>query len=85
MTDSWRPEALRRLEVIFRDQFLDDSIRLAEHSSPEQIEAWDSLAHVNLLAAVEAEFRIKFTTDEFGEISNVAGILDALQVKMSQG
>ena len=72
---------LKQLESIFRDQFLDDSIQLRESSSPDDIEAWDSLAHINLLAAVESAFAVRFSAEEMGDIADVAGLLSALAGK----
>ena len=35
-----------------------------EKSSPETIESWDSLKHMNLVVALEEEFDIEFNDDE---------------------
>ncbi len=74
-------DALARIQQIFRDQFLDDRLAIDENSSPETIEAWDSLAQVSLLAAIEAELHAQFTADEMGEIASVGDILRCLRAK----
>jgi acyl carrier protein len=73
--------ALQRIQQIFRDQFLDDGLIVDSTSSPNTIEAWDSLAQVGLLAAIEAELDMQFTADEMGEISSVADILQCLRAR----
>ena len=40
-------------------------------SSPDTIETWDSLKHMNLLLALEQEFEIEFTDDQIVELLNV--------------
>ena len=35
------------------------------------VAAWDSLAHINLMFAIEQEFRIEFVGNEMGELANV--------------
>ena len=39
-----------------------DSIN--DNSSPDSIESWDSLKHMNLVVALEEEFEIELTDDE---------------------
>jgi acyl carrier protein len=39
-----------------------------EDSSPDTVEAWDSLKHMNLILALEDEFEIEFSEDETVEL-----------------
>lgn len=73
--------ALQRIQQIFRDQFLDDTLVVDAGSSPETIETWDSMAQVGLLAAIEEDLRTQFSADEMGEIASVADILRCLRDK----
>ena len=36
---------------------------ISKNSSPETIETWDSLKHMNLVIALEEEFKIEFSDD----------------------
>ena len=38
------------------------------NSSPDTIKSWDSLKHMNLVVALEEEFKIEFTEDEIPEL-----------------
>ena len=38
--------------------------QINNESSPDTIEAWDSLKHMNLIIALEEEFKIQFTDDD---------------------
>jgi acyl carrier protein len=78
MNDTWKKNALGKIETIFRDHFLDDSLRVGETTTPADIEEWDSLAHINLLAAVESEFGVRFSADDMAGIDSVASMLQAL-------
>jgi acyl carrier protein len=78
MNDTWKKNALGKIETIFRDHFLDDSLRVGETTTPADIEEWDSLAHINLLAAVESEFSVRFSADDMAGIDSVASLLAAL-------
>jgi len=66
-----------RLTAIFRDIFDDESLVLRDDLTAEDVENWDSLTHINLIVAIEKEFRIRFTTAEVSGLKNV-GELEAL-------
>ena len=57
----------------------------AEHinnmSSPDTIESWDSLKHMNLLIALEEEFDIEFTDENIIELVNMNLIMTVLKEK----
>lgn len=55
-----------------------------ERSSPENLEKWDSLQHMNLILALEEEFKIRFTDEEIVGMGEVIIILEALQNKSMQ-
>ena len=38
--------------------------KIYDKSSPENIETWDSLRHMNLVVALEEEFNIEFNDEE---------------------
>ena len=80
MTDAnWNTRALKLLEPIFRELFLDDGIKVTETTSPEDIDEWDSMAHVTLLASVERAFGVRFTAEDMGRIGDVSTLLQVLQ------
>lgn len=47
----------------------------------EDTGTWDSLSHMQLIAALEDEFRIEFTADEIVVMRNVSQIKDTLRSK----
>ena len=52
-----------------------------ERSSSENLESWDSFQHMNLILALEDEFKIRFTDEEIVAMGNAGVILAALQNK----
>ena len=48
----------------------------------DDIEGWDSLAHINLIVAVEAKFKIKFKTAEIELLHNVGHLVDVIAQKI---
>ena len=51
---------------------------LADDSSPETIEGWDSLKHMNLVLALEEEFGIRFSDEQIVAMLSVKSIKDAV-------
>ena len=69
-----------RLNKVFRNVFEDDSIVVTPKTTENDIENWDSLEHMTLIAAVEREFKMKFKMGEIASMNNVgemAGIVAA--------
>ena len=66
-----REEVFERLNEVFRDVFDDETIVVGETTTANDIEDWDSLEHINLMAAVESEFGIKFSMGQVVTMKNV--------------
>ncbi len=52
---------------------------LDDASSPETIGEWDSLGHVTLVIALEAEYGVSFSPEETVALSDVGAIKHALR------
>ena len=70
-----------RLNKVFRDVFDDDDITVTETTTSADIDDWDSLEHINLVAAVEQEFGIKFTMGQVVTMKNVGEMVDIILQK----
>ncbi len=66
-----KEEVYEKLNEIFRDNFDDESITVNENTTADDIEDWDSLEHINLIASIESEFGMKFTMGEVVTMKNV--------------
>lgn len=64
-------EIFERLNTVFRDFFDDEDIELDEDTTADDIDDWDSLNHITLMASVEDEFGIRFTMGEVSGMKNV--------------
>ncbi len=73
-----REQIYEKLEIIFRDLFDDDSIKLSDTTTADDIEDWDSLEHINMISAVENEFSVKFAMKEVSTMKNVGEMVDII-------
>ena len=55
--------------------------QINEDSSPDTIENWDSLQHMNLILAMEEEFDVKFTDDEIASMVSAKVIAETVEAK----
>lgn len=52
-------------------------------SSPESLESWDSVHHLNLILALEEKFSIQFSPEEIDAMHDVAKIAGIVEAKAS--
>lgn len=77
-----REEVFAKLNEVFREVFDDESITVTDATTADDIEEWDSFEHINLLAAVEQEFGMKFSMGQVVSMKNVGEMADII---ISQG
>ena len=70
-----------RLNKVFRDVFDDDSITVNPKTTANDIEDWDSLEHITLIAAVEKEFKMKFKMGEIASMKNVGEMANTVAAR----
>lgn len=73
-----------KLESIFRDVFSDEKLVLTDTLSAADRDDWDSVAHLNLIIAVEHTFGVTFSGAEIGSMKNVGDLKALLKLKMSK-
>jgi acyl carrier protein len=71
----------QRLESVFKEVFNDDSLSLRDDMSSRDIPGWDSVAHINLMFAIESNFGIQFVGNELAEYNNVGELKNAIARK----
>jgi acyl carrier protein len=74
---------MERVQTIFQDVFDDTQLRIDRSSSAATVPGWDSLAHVNLVGAIQEEFKIKFALGELEQLKNVGDLLDLMERKIN--
>lgn len=68
---------------IFRDVLDNDEIELSRETTAEDIEEWDSLAHIGLIVAIEKHFKLKFSMMDVKPLKNVGEFIDLIQRKQA--
>lgn len=71
-------EIIPRLNEVFRDVFDDPSISVTPDTTSADIDDWDSIEHINLIGAVESEFRMQFKMREVSGMKNVGEMISII-------
>lgn len=71
------------VQEIFREVADNPAIVLADETTSEDIEEWDSLTHIQLVVAIEKNFHISFSSDEIGNYKNVGEMCRGIEKKLS--
>lgn len=79
-----RKEIFEKLTEIFRDVMDNDEIVLEENTTAEDIEEWDSLAHVQLIERIESVFGLKFSAKEMMSWEDVGEFVDSIEEKLKK-
>ena len=74
-----REEIYERVNNVFRDIFDDDSITVNDSTTAADIEDWDSLTHISLIAAIEEEFDFKFKMKDVVAMKKVGDMVDIIE------
>ena len=77
-------DLLEQVQSIFRDILDQPELVLTRDSNAYTVEDWDSLAHVNIVTAVERRFKIKFALSELQALRNVGEMLDLIEKKRAR-
>lgn len=73
-----REEVFEKVTEIFRDVFDDDELEIGDSTNSEDIEDWDSLEHIQLIVAMEKEFKLKFDIKTVNSLENVGQMVDLI-------
>ena len=76
-------EIFEKLIPIFQDVFDDDILIVNEKTQADDIEEWDSLAHIRLIISIEKTFNLRFSTDEISNVANVGDMAKLISLKQT--
>lgn len=75
-------DAADKLEAIFSDLIADDRVPIRRRTSLN-CSGWDSLAQLNLILAIEQEFRISISDEETVDLNSFDAALHLIEEKLA--
>ena len=72
---------IEKLQKIFNDIFTEQQVMVSKNLSANEVDEWDSLNHINLIVAIENEFKFKFTLEEIQSLKTVGDTIKLILQK----
>lgn len=76
-----RKEIFEKLTVIFCEVMSNDDIVLNDGTTADDIEEWDSLAHVQLIEKIEQVFGVRISAKDMASWIDVGEMVDFIEKK----
>ncbi|MDR1913692.1 MAG: acyl carrier protein [Clostridiales bacterium] len=73
-----KEEIFAKTLAVFRDVFDDNELEINETTTSSDIDGWDSLMHMQLIAEIESAFETEFTLGEIQGLKNVGDLLSVV-------
>ena len=77
-----RSEVQSKISQIIRDFVEDESAKINDATTADDIEGWDSIAHVKIIVEIESQFSITFAVSEVNASENVGELIDLVMKKL---
>lgn len=74
-----------QLTPIFRDVLDDDDLTITPATKADDVDGWDSLAHIHLVVSIEKAFRTRFSAEEVSSLENVGDLVALIIKKQANG
>ena len=71
------------LTQILRDVLDNEAVLATPELSAKDVPEWDSFSHINIVAAAEMKFGVKFRTSEIETLRNVADFVNLIERKLA--
>lgn len=71
-----------QIRTLASDLFATPLDQISSSSSPETLETWDSVQHLNLVLAVEEKFHLQLSPEEIEEMKTVGDVVKVVEGKL---
>ena len=75
---------MKDINQIIAEVFQIKENEITDELKMENIDGWDSLTHMELIATLEDEYGIEFSSDEIMEMISIKKIKEILEVKQNE-
>lgn len=77
-----KEEIVKELTPVFRKVLNDEKLVLTDELNALDVENWDSLSHMLLIAEIETKFAIKFRLKDLNKMANVGDMITIISSKL---
>jgi acyl carrier protein len=73
---------LDQIRIMASDLFGVPAERISAPSTPETIETWDSIQHLNLVLALEEKFGVQLSPEEIEQMKSIGAVAELVERKL---
>lgn len=73
-----RDDVLNKVIEVIKDVMDDEKLELGADSRFSELEEWDSVVHMTIMATIESEFGIRFEIDEIVQYKSVGEVVESV-------
>lgn len=73
-----KEQVIETVKEVFWEVFDDEDIEITNETTAKDVDEWDSLAHLQLIAYIEKKFSIHFSLGEINSFANVGEMCDCI-------
>ena len=74
-----------QLNSVFQDVFDDDDLIAEAATTAQDVDGWNSLAHIRLVVSIEKAFKLRFSAAEISSLKNVGDMATLILRKRTDG
>lgn len=75
-------DIITKLTTIFQEVLDDEALQICIQTTAQDVDGWDSLAHIRLIVAIEKFFSLRFSAQEVSGLENVGQMAALLLEKL---
>lgn len=79
-----RTAIIEKLTAVFHEVFNDNNIVLNDEMTSKDVENWDSITHMLMVAMVEKTFSIKMKLRDINKVNTVGNLIDLIHEKINE-
>lgn len=76
-------QLISELNVVFEEVIDEGTVNLTPSTTAKEVEGWDSLNHIQIIAAIERKYGFRFTLIEIQSFKNVGEMVDSILSKIA--
>ncbi len=73
-----RDVIFEKIKDVF-DDFFDGTVKIAKDTTCQEVEEWDSIAHIQLIFEIEEAFDVQFEAEKIAMLNTIEKIIDSIE------
>ena len=77
-------EILNTITSIMREVLELPTLEVTTETSAGDVDEWDSMTHIQIIAAIEGKFKVRFALGELQALKNVGDMIGLIEKKLNK-